>query len=135
MRVTGHCLCGEIAFETDIDPNEARICHCTDCQRLSGAPFRVVVASAEADFRLLRGAPSIYVKTAESGHKRQQAFCGTCGSPLYATSDEAPGNRILRLRAGVLDQHAQLVPHKQLWTQSALPWLPELPGEKHPKGL
>ena len=129
MKVTGHCLCGEIAFETDIDPNEARICHSTDCQRLSGAPFRVVVASAEADFHLLRGAPSIYVKTAESGHKRQQAFCGTCGSHIYATSDEAPGNRILRLRAGGVGQQAPQGTHKQLGTHSAKPRLTERRGE------
>ncbi|MEO1307440.1 MAG: GFA family protein, partial [Pseudomonadota bacterium] len=62
MQVTGRCHCGEITFEAEIDPQKPRICHCTDCQKLSGGPFRVVVAVSEADFRITAGTPKIYVK-------------------------------------------------------------------------
>jgi hypothetical protein len=128
MKVDGTCHCGAIAFEADIDPARVRICHCRDCQKLSGTAFRVVAPCHEGDFRLLRGTPTIYVKTAESGRRRQQAFCGGCGSPLYATSDEAPGQRKFGIRAGVLTQFAELVPKRQFWARSALAWLPVLPG-------
>jgi hypothetical protein len=131
MKVDGSCHCGAIAFEAEIDPARVRICHCSDCQKLSGTAFRVVAACDEADFQLLRGTPKLYVKTAESGRRRQQAFCGECGSPLYATSDEPPGNRKLGLRAGILSQFAALTPQRQFWHRSALPWLPALPG--HPE--
>ena len=40
MKVHGHCHCGSVKYEADVDPAKAQVCHCTDCQTLSGAPFR-----------------------------------------------------------------------------------------------
>jgi len=128
MQVQGSCHCGAIQFEADIDPERVRICHCIDCQELSGTAFRVMVPCPEAQFHLTKGEPRIYIKTAESGRKRQQAFCADCGSPLYATSDEPAGARSLGIRIGVLAQRRDLVPKRQFWFRSALPWLPTLPG-------
>ena len=128
MKVTGSCHCGAIAFEADIDPSRVRVCHCTDCQKLSGTAFRVTAPCAEPDFHLLRGNPRIYLKTADSGRRRQQAFCGDCGSPLFATSDDPAGTRTLGLRIGALDQRKELAPRRQFFFRSVLPWLPTLPG-------
>jgi hypothetical protein len=131
MRVDGQCHCGAIAFWAEIEPGRVRICHCTDCQQLSGTAFRVTAPCNESDIHLLRGTPRIYVKVADSGRRRQQAFCGNCGSPLYATSDEPPGDRKIGLRVGVLAQRASLAPKRQYFFRSVLPWLPPLPGEIH----
>ena len=86
MKIDGGCHCGAIAYEAEVDPRTVSICHCTDCQTLTGTAFRVSVFAPEDKFRLTRGTPKIYVKTAESGNKRAQAFCAECGSPIYATS-------------------------------------------------
>ena len=86
MKVDGGCHCDSIAFEAEIGPDAVGICHCTDCQRLSGTAFRVVVRVPEDKFTLLSGAPRTYVKTAESGAPRAQVFCPECGSQIYATS-------------------------------------------------
>ena len=128
MKVNGSCHCGAIGFEAEIDPDRVRICHCTDCQQLSGSAFRVTAPCNESAFRLLRGEPKIYIKIADSGRRRQQAFCGDCGSPLYATSDEPGGNRTLGLRVGALAQRSELAPRCQFFARSILPWLPRLPG-------
>ena len=128
MQVDGQCHCGAIALTAEIEADRVRVCHCTDCQQLSGTAFRVVAPCAERDFQLLRGTPRIYVKVADSGNRRQQAFCGDCGSPLYATSDEPAGGRKLGLRVGVLTQRASLAPKRQYFFRSVLPWLPPLPG-------
>lgn len=128
MLVNGSCHCGAITFDAKIDPEKVRICHCIDCQQLSGTAFRVMVPCSESDFRLKTGEPKIYVKTAESGRCRQQAFCGDCGSPIYATSDEPKGTRRLGLRVGVLAQRRELIPKRQFWFRSVLPWLPPLPS-------
>jgi hypothetical protein len=130
MKVHGSCHCGALAFEAEIDPARAVICHCSDCQKLSATAFRVNVGAPEASFRMLRGTPRIYVKVAESGNRRQQAFCETCGSHIYATSDEAPGNRALGLRVGTLDERRELVPARQIWCDSAMPWVEEMPATK-----
>ena len=125
MKVTGACHCHAIRYEAEVDPATAAVCHCTDCQALSGAAFRVVIRALPGTFRLLAGTPRIYVKTAESGNQREQAFCETCGSAIYATS-QGPEPRLYGLRVGTIDQRAQLRPAIQIWTRSALPWLGEL---------
>ena len=126
MRIEGSCHCGNITYEAEIDPARVGICHCTDCQTLTGTAFRVTVPAAEQDFRIIAGVPRIYVKTAESGRARAQAFCADCGTPLYATS-VGEGPKIFGIRAGTARQRAQLVPRRQVWHRSALPWLPEMP--------
>ena len=130
MTITGGCHCGAIRYEADIDPANAGVCHCTDCQILSGTAFRVSVPAAPGSFRITTGVPRIYVKTADSGAQREQAFCETCGSPIYAASP-GPEPRVYSIRGGTLDQRAQLRPARQIWTQSRMAWLGEigaLPG-------
>jgi hypothetical protein len=36
MQVTGGCHCGYITFRAEADPERTRVCHCTDCQKLTG---------------------------------------------------------------------------------------------------
>ena len=67
MLVTGRCHCGQIRFEAEIDPAQVRICHCTDCQTLTGTAFRTTVSSLPGTFILRSGTPKIYIKTAEAG--------------------------------------------------------------------
>ena len=45
MKINGSCHCGEVTFEARIDPMKVRICHCIDCQKLSGTAFRTTVMS------------------------------------------------------------------------------------------
>jgi len=47
MRIDGRCHCGYITYEAEIDPEKVMICHCTDCQTLSGSAFRTVVLTRE----------------------------------------------------------------------------------------
>jgi hypothetical protein len=89
MKIDGACHCGSITYEAEADPEMTGICHCTDCQTLSGSAFRSVVPSRHGSFKLISGEPKIYVKTAESGIKRQQAFCPDCGTPIYSTTVDA----------------------------------------------
>jgi hypothetical protein len=43
MKIDGGCHCGYIAYEAEADPAKTYICHCTDCQTLSGSAFRTVL--------------------------------------------------------------------------------------------
>ena len=120
MKINGSCHCGAIQYDATVDPEHAGICHCTDCQTLSGAPFRVSVPAKAGDFHLRRGTPQIYVKTADSGAKRAQAFCGTCGSAIYASAAANP--TVLNLRVGAIEQRREIAPRRQIWCRSAMPW-------------
>ena len=129
MKVEGQCHCGQISFEAEIDPNAVRLCHCTDCQTLSGSAYRVNVQARADSFRLLSGQPKIYIKTAESGSKRAQAFCPNCGTSIYsAASHDTPS---YGLRVSTLKQRAQLQPSRQIWFRSAQPWATDLRNVQH----
>lgn len=128
MKIDGSCHCGAIAYEAEIDPDMVSICHCSDCQTLSGTAFRVVIFTSGENFRLTRGTPKTYVKIAESGNRRAQTFCAECGTPIYATSaDEGPPNAY-GIRVGTARQRDQLPPKRQIWHRSAVAWFPELEG-------
>ena len=129
MKIDGGCHCGHITYEAEIDPNNVGICHCTDCQALSGSAFRTIGFVKEDSFTLLTGEPKIYVKTGDSGAQRAQAFCPECGSPIYATA-VGPGPTLYNIRLGTARQRDHLPPKIQFWHRSALSWLPELDGTK-----
>jgi hypothetical protein len=126
MDVQGQCHCGAIRFRAVVDPALVAICHCTDCQQLTGTAYRVSVRVARADFELLQGEPALYIKVGDSGVRRAQAFCGTCGSHLYAYTDGEGEPQTYGLRIGSLDQRRLLAPQKQKWCDSALPWASDI---------
>ena len=127
MRIEGQCHCGAIAYQAEVDPNTVGICHCSDCQALTGSAFRANITAPAASFVLLRGTPRTYIKTtAESGTRRAHAFCGDCGAPIYsAAPSDTPS---YSLRVGSIKQRAQLKPRRQIWCRSALPWAMNLSG-------
>ncbi|QND52330.1 GFA family protein [Phyllobacterium sp. 628] len=125
MKVDGSCHCGKITFEAEIDPDTVTICHCTDCQKLTGTAFRVSVPAISGTLQFLASTPKTYVKMADSGNERVQGFCADCGSPIYSTSP-GPNPSRYGLRVGCLAQRDQLVPNQQVWLRSALSWLPDM---------
>lgn len=128
MQIDGACHCGRIRFEAQIDPAQVSVCHCTDCQTLSGTAFRVSVPARRERLRMLGAEPRRYVKVAESGNRRVQAFCGECGTPIYATSEGE--ELVYNLRVGAIRQRAELPPVLQIWHRSAQKWVADLAAVK-----
>jgi len=125
IKVDGSCHCGRIRYEAEVDPQKVSMCHCTDCQMLTGSAYRVSVPVPRELFRLLTGQPKTYVKTSESGTQRLHAFCADCGAPAYSCAiDEPPP--AYTLRVGCLRQRAELPPQKRIWCRSALDWSADL---------
>jgi hypothetical protein len=131
MQINGQCHCGSITYEAEIDPDDVSICHCTDCQRLTGTAFRVTVSTAATQFTLTGNPPRRYEKRADNGALRLQFFCGDCGSPVYTTG-EGKDAEVVGIRWGSINQRSQLKPRHQIWCRSSVGWLddiPTLPGK------
>lgn len=127
MKLHGNCHCGFITFEADADPEKVSLCHCTDCQSGTGSAFRTNIRVPGANFKMLSGTPTLYIKTtADSGNPRAQAFCPRCGSPIYSTTpgDVPPASYMVRV--GVLRERDQLAPKVQNWARSAQPWVSQI---------
>jgi hypothetical protein len=134
MKIHGRCTCGHLTFEAEADPDKVAICHCTDCQTSTGTAFRTNVRVPGSTFRMLSGTPTIYIKTtADSGNPRAQAFCPTCGSPVYSTTPGDGPKESYVVRVGVLRERDQLAPKAQNWMRSRRPWVTNisaLPGNQ-----
>lgn len=120
MKVEGRCHCGRISYEATVDPEKVTICHCSDCQMLSGSAYRASVPAPRETFALRGLQPKVYVKTADSGNKRAHAFCPECGTPVYSAAVSDP--EAYSLRIGCLTQRDQLRPRRRIWCDSALGW-------------
>lgn len=57
MHIDGACQCKKITYEAEIDPQDVAICHCTDCQRLTGTAYRVTVSTQRSQFQITTGEP------------------------------------------------------------------------------
>jgi hypothetical protein len=122
LKVEGNCYCGVIVYEAEVQPGTATVCHCNDCQSHSGSAFRSNISAPAESFRLRKGSPRTYLKTAASGAKRLLAFCENCGTSLYACAADAPTTYSLRI--GTIQQrHALGTPGRQIWVKRRFSWV------------
>lgn len=124
---TGGCHCGAVRYRARGEPLHVVHCHCTDCRRVSGAPFTAWATYPEGAVRF-EGEP----RWRRSSAKAERAFCAACGSAL-AYRHEAFAGRV-DLTLGTLDDPAALAPERHIFDRSRLPWvrlsdgLPRHPG-------
>lgn len=121
MKIDGTCHCGAVRWEAEADPAHVYLCHCTDCQAISGGSGRWAVPVDACAFRLLAGTLADHPKTGDSGRVSHQMFCGTCASPVYGRSEGLDPPRV-NVRLGTCHQRDRLPPRRELFTESAQPW-------------
>jgi hypothetical protein len=95
----GSCLCGDVRYEVHGELGDFGYCHCRSCRKASGSAHGANAPVDRDRFRVVAGAESI--REFSSSHGKFRAFCGRCGSPLYAYLASSPG--VLRIRLGSLD--------------------------------
>ena len=119
-QLTGSCLCGAIQYTISAPVAELRACHCTNCQKISGAGGTVNAIVASKDFRIVKGTPKRFTKTADSGRMLHRYFCGDCGSGIYTQRELTPERVVVR--AGAFDNPPPMKIGAHIWTRSARNW-------------
>jgi hypothetical protein len=120
----GSCLCGNIRYEITGELGDFGYCHCRSCRKASGSAHGANAPVDRADFRLLTGADSL--REYESSPGKFRAFCGNCGSPIYAYISTTAD--LLRLRLGSLDTPFSKQPKAHTWVSDKAPWEPLVDG-------
>lgn len=88
--IEARCNCGALAVEVP-GPSELIVaCHCTECQRLTGSPFRVGAFYPVKDVKIA-GAANEFTRAGSTGGKVRNSFCPNCGSTVYWKADRLPG--------------------------------------------
>ena len=132
MVHTGQCLCGQVRFTIDAEPEGARMCWCRDCQRIASGSATVNVLFPEEAVRY-EGEMTTLRLIADSGNTVERGFCLQCGAQMYSKTVD-PSGLPMRVRAGTLDDPELIAPQAQIWVSSAPSWAlldPNLP--QHPK--
>jgi hypothetical protein len=118
----GGCLCGAVRYRLAAEPLTLYACHCTDCQRQTGAAFGLSMVVARDHLSLLQGEARSYRARMPDGREKQGRFCGACATRLWGEPPKYP--EIFVLRPGTLDDTSWLAPVGHIWTRSAQPWVP-----------
>lgn len=117
---TGGCACGAIRYEIPDEPIFSNHCHCRDCQHKSGAGHGSYMTFPSKERVTLKGEAREWDAVADSGNVKHQAFCPTCGSPVYLTYAAMPG--IITIAAASLDDPARFKPQAVTYGVRGLPW-------------
>lgn len=121
----GGCQCGTVRYAVSGQPKTVVVCHCSECQRISGSAFGMTMVLAKEHFAITKGTLKVFSRTADSGRLMHGHFCPECGTRIFHEKDETAG--VVLLRAGTLDVTSDLLPSIQLWTKSKQVWC-ELPA-------
>ena len=119
-KVAGSCLCGNVKYQSDAEPQMVAICHCTHCQKASGSAFSVNLGMP-ADSMHITGKPTTYEDVGTSGKPVLRMFCAKCGSSIATDAKAFPG--VLFVKAGTLDDTSWVHPGLEIWTGSAQEWV------------
>jgi len=118
----GHCTCGAVRYRMTSKPLFVHCCHCTWCQRESGASF-ALNAMIEADrVILLKGEPEVVNTPSNSGKGQKIARCPTCRIALWSNYGGG-GDAVRFVRVGTLDEPDRLAPDIHIFTSSKQPWV------------
>jgi quinol monooxygenase YgiN len=129
LPFSGGCACGAVRYTCTARPVTAVNCFCRDCQRASGGASTTGIAVPAASLEISGQEARRHVTRSAGGNTVWRAFCGACGSPLFAGNSK--NTSVVAIKVGSLDDPRPAEPVLQMWTGSAPPWahvLPELPG-------
>jgi len=123
----GGCTCRAVRFRLASPPLFVHCCHCTWCQRESGASFALNAMIESERVELLSGAPELVDTPSASGAGQRIARCPRCRIAVWSHYAGA-GDAIRFVRVGTLDEPGRLPPDIHIFTASKQPWVVLPPG-------
>jgi hypothetical protein len=113
----GSCLCGEIAFEIEGEPDRLMYCHCSRCRRFRSAAHGANLFFPPDRFRWLRGESHVASYKVPASRFYTAKFCDQCGSGAPTINA-----RIAYVPAGMLDSAAPIKPFGHIFVGSKASW-------------
>ena len=139
MKIDGGCHCGHVTFEADGNPDFVVICHCTDCQQISGSAFATLLFVKDEDIKIT-GETKRFEHKVDSGNTLTKDFCPTCGSQMFGGNVGRPG--MTAIKAGGINEKDHIQPQFNVYVSSkapctildeTIPAFDKMPGIAHNK--
>jgi hypothetical protein len=118
-RMTGRCLCGDVAFEVQEPPLRMFNCHCSRCRRSRGGAHATNLFYPMTALRWLRGENKIHHYALPGAKFFGTAFCERCGSFVPRI---VAGRNAAVVPAGSLDGDPGIRPTAHVFVGSKAPW-------------
>lgn len=119
--LTGGCLCGRVRFELTERPRSAGYCHCTRCQRRTGAGASPQARIDGRALRLLQGESFVRAWSPGEGGA-EKCFCSECGGHLFSRNPDDPAE--MSVRMGAFDADPGVRPTWRAYVAYAAAWEP-----------
>ena len=126
--LTGSCLCWAVRFELTEPPVSASYCHCTRCQRRTGAAASAQARIVPGSLRILSGEELLRAFEPDGGAGK--VFCSACGGALWSVNPE--DGEIMSVRMGAFDSDPGVRPAYRQYVAYAAPWEP-IPDDGLPR--
>ena len=123
----GKCTCGEIRYRMTGRPLFVHCCHCTWCQRETGASFALNAMIESERVELLAGTPDVVDTPSNSGKGQKVSRCPTCRIAVWSNYSGA-GDAVRFVRVGTLIEPGRLPPDVHIFTSTKQPWVVIPPG-------
>jgi hypothetical protein len=127
--LTGSCACGTVQFRVTAEFLSAGYCHCTRCQRRTGAPWSMNGVVAADAFEVVAGQTALSTWRPPDGLSK--SFCSLCGGHVFAGEPGVP-ETIVGVRLGALHGDPGISPRWRQWISSAPDWV-QIPDDGLPR--
>lgn len=118
----GSCLCANVEYEIDPPLKIFQYCHCSRCQKFTGAAHSAYLFVPPSQFRWLKGAGQVGTYELPEAKYLTTAFCKNCGSSLPFT---VKGGSNVLVPAGTLDEDPGIRPQQSIYWGSRAIWCVE----------
>jgi len=108
--MTGGCACGAVRFEAEVDSDDAYLCHCRMCQRVTGSVSIAFKNLPQSSVRWLSG-PDWY----ESSPIAKRSYCRKCGTSIGFQFKEGPN---MDLTVASFDEPGRFKPTSHFGSES-----------------
>lgn len=121
-KYEGGCTCREVRYRMTARPMFVHCCHCTWCQRETGASFALNALVEAERVEVIHGAPELVDTPSNSGKGQVIARCPKCHIALWSNYGGI-GDIFRFVRVGTLDDPSQFPPDIHIFTASKQPWV------------
>lgn len=132
-KISGSCLCEKVSFECNNSFEQFYLCHCIQCQKITGSAHASNLFTQPTNISWLQG-QELVKRFNVPGRTISNAFCTECGSgvPYLSSSGKA-----LIIPAGCLDGLPNIEPQNNIFYAEKAQWYDKAicakPFDKFPK--
>jgi hypothetical protein len=131
LRCDGGCTCRQVRYRLISKPLFVHCCHCSWCQRETGAAFALNAMIEAERVQMVQGDVMTIDTPSNSGRGQRISRCPTCHVSVWSTYSGA-GAAVRFVRVGTLDEPGRLPPDIHIYTSTKQPWVilpPDVPSE------